>query len=291
MSTPALTVVIPTRNRRETLMATLRALGGQRELGGRFEVVIVDDGSTDDTVERVRGSVFEAFDQRILSLDHGGPARARNRGIAEARADRVLLLGDDTAPSPLALSAHVVPTAGGEYAVQGRIDWDPDRPITDVMRFLAPEGPQFWFRGLRDGAIVPWSRIVGSNLSAPTEWFRIEPFDERFAEASMEDTELAWRWRRRGWTTRWSERAVCHHRHRYDVIEPFLERQRRSGRWARLAVRTHPGMWPKLRLQPLLMQQWKRIAAGFWRIKGRGRQRDEWDLACRGAYLEGYRRG
>jgi glycosyltransferase involved in cell wall biosynthesis len=288
MSTPVLSVVIPTRNRRETLMTALRALGRQREIGGRLEVVVVDDGSTDGTGGLVRGSIFEAFDLQVLTVDAGGPARARNRGIAAAQSKRVLLLGDDTIPAPLALSAHLTAAAGREIAVQGRIDWDPDEEVTDVMAFLAPEGPQFWFRGLTDRRPVPWTQVLGSNLSAPTEWFRTEPFDERFTDASMEDTELAWRWRKRGWSAVWSEGALCHHHHRYDDIDPFLDRQYRTGRWARMAVAMHWGMGFKLLVEPLLATAWKRVKNARWSMVGRSRARDRWDLQCRMAYLAGF---
>ena len=288
MTAPILSVVIPTKNRRENLMATLRALAKQRGLDGRFEVIVADDGSTDGSAEFVRGSVFESFDQRVLTLDAGGPARARNHGIAVAESDRVLLLGDDTAPTPLALSGHLKAAAGREVAVQGRIDWDPEQPVTDVMSFLAPAGPQFWFRGLTEGKPVPWPQVLGSNLSAPTQWFREEPFDERFTDACMEDTELAWRWCYRGWLTLWSEHGLCHHHHQYDDIEPFLERQSRAGRWARVAVGKHWGMVFKLAAEPLLTLCWRVVKIGRWRLVGRGRERDRWDLQCRRAYLRGF---
>ena len=94
MTIPILSVVIPTQNRREILMATLRALAKERGLDGRLEVIVADDGSTDGSAELVRGSVFESFSLRVLTLDGGGPARARKRAIAQASADRVLLRGD-----------------------------------------------------------------------------------------------------------------------------------------------------------------------------------------------------
>lgn len=284
---PVLSVVIPTRNRREILMHTLRRLAAQRGLDRGFEVIVADDGSTDGSAKLLRGSVFEAFDLRVLTLEPGGPARARNRAIAEAAADRVLVLGDDTAPEPTALACHLEAAGGGEVAVQGRIDWDPDRPITPVMEYLAPEGPQFWFRGLTDGRPVPWSQVLGSNLSAPTRWFREEPFDERFTDACMEDTELAWRWARRGWSIVWSDGAACRHAHRWDSIDGFVDRQRRVGRWARLAVRTHPGMAYKLVVEPLLATPWRVLRAAARRLVGRGRREDLWDLRCRAAYWRG----
>ena len=287
MSAPVLSVVVPTRNRRELLMTTLRALAGQGGIDGRFEVIVADDGSTDGSLTLLRGAAFEAFDLRVLALDPGGPARARNRGIGIAAADRVLLLGDDTVPTKYALSAHLKTADDREVGVQGRIDWDPDDPITEVMDFLAPAGPQFWFEGLANGRPVPWTQILGSNLSAPTQWFRTEPFDERFTDACMEDTELAWRWRGRGWSTLWSERARCHHRHHYDTIEPFLERQRRAGRWTRLALRKNPGMAYKLVVQPLIATPWKVTKTVAAKLVGRDRQEDRWDLRCRAAYFRG----
>jgi glycosyltransferase involved in cell wall biosynthesis len=287
MSPPVLSVVIPTRNRREILNATLRGLARQSHVPGRFEVIVADDGSTDGSVELLRGSVFEAFDLKVLSLERAGPARARNRAVDEAESDRVLLLGDDTVPLTETLATHLRVADGREVAVQGRIDWDPSWSVTDVMAFLAPAGPQFWFRDLVDGMTVPWAQLLGSNLSAPTGWFRDEPFDERFTDACMEDTELGWRWRRRGWQTIWSGRAVCHHRHEYDSIEPFLERQRRAGAWARLAVRTHPGMARKLVVEPLVMVPRCVVRIVVRGLVRRTRTRDLWDLRCRWAYARG----
>lgn len=287
MKPPVLSVVIPTRDRREILVKTLRALNRQREVDGRFEVIIIDDGSDDGTVDLIRGSVFETYEHRVLTVSSGGPARARNFGVADARADRILLLGDDTVPTPLALAAHLKGAAQREVAVQGRIDWASDEPVTDVMRFLAPEGPQFWFRGLSDGVPVRWSQVLGSNLSAPTAWLREEPFDEQFTDACMEDTELAWRWRRQGWPTLWSEHALCHHHHRYETIEPFVERQRRTGRWSRVAVAKHRVLAGKLILEPLAVHLWKALNAWRWRFAGKPRERDEWGSRCRRAYLRG----
>lgn len=286
--TPVLSVVIPTRNRRRILMTTLRALAAQRGLDGGFEVIVADDGSTDGSVELLKGSIFEAFDLHLLALDAGGPARARNRAIVEATADRVLLLGDDTPPTPNALAVHLRMGGDREVAVQGRIDWDPNQPITEFMAYLAPAGPQFWFKGLADGGPVGWAQILGSNLSAPTRWFRTEPYDDRFTDACMEDTELAYRWHRRGWTAIWSDRAFCRHQHRYDMVKPFLNRQRRAGRWARLAVRKNPGMAFKVVVEPLLTTPWHMVRTGVRNLTGRGRQVDRWDLQCRAAFLRGF---
>jgi len=283
---PCLSVVIPTRDRRRLLEQTLAALDRQRGLDEPFEVIVADDGSTDGTADWLHLAQFGGFALQQVTTRPGGPARARNLAIRRAAAPRILLLGDDTIPVRDLLAAHLRAAAGREVAVQGRIDWDPSRPVTDVMRFLAPAGPQFWFEGLVDGGPVPFTAMLASNLSAPTRWFREEPFDERFTDACLEDTELAWRWQQRGWGAVYSAGAVCWHRHHYDRIEPFLDRQRRAGRWARLAIAAHPELRWRLVLQPVAF-----AVVSAARLALRWRRRDLWDLQWRLARARGYLAG
>jgi len=288
MARPLISVVIPTRDRCAVLRSTLESLDRQEGVSDCYEVIAVDDGSSDETAKMLSGARFSSFELKAISLAPGGPARARNRGIAEAGAERVLLLGDDTVPTPTTLASHLKVTGDKEIAVQGLIEWDPEIGITRVMRFLAPEGPQFWFKGLEDGSPVPWTSVVNSNLSAPRLWFLEEPFDEEFSEACLEDTEMVWRWARKDWRIMFSRSALCLHRHRYDDIEPFLARQRRAGRWTRLAVRRHPALFPRLVAQPLLLAPLVAVRAGLRRFVGRGRLEDLWDLHGRFEFVRGY---
>lgn len=289
MGDPALSVVIPTRDRCSILLSTLKALDSQRGLNWWFEVIVVDDGSTDDTSAVLSEASFSGFRLIPLALDAGGPARARNRGVSQARADRILLLGDDTIPNAGSLAHHVKADPENRSAIQGRIDWDGSwTTVTPVMEFLAPEGPQFYFKGLSEGLPVPFWATVSSNLSAPKQWFLDDPFDERFTAACMEDTELAYRWNKRNLPVIFSDRASCRHRHRYDSIEPFLARQHEAGRWARLAASLHPGMIPVLIFKPLLFGAAVALRHAARWPRGSEMQRDSWDLMCKWAYLRGF---
>ena len=288
MSAPLLTVVIPTKNRSHILPLTLQALEAQTGLDGPFEVIIADDGSTDGTPELLEGRHRFRFALRSIRLTPGGPGRARNRAIALAQAARILLLGDDTPPRTDALARHVEAAAGREIGVQGRIEWEPGAPITPVMRFLAPEGPQFYFKGLRHGEPIPYTACYASNYSAPTRWFLEDPFDEELSAAAFEDTELAYRWHLRGRTILYWESAVCRHRHLYESIEPFLSRQGRAGSAARHAVRKHPGMTGRTVIQPLLAGV---LVAGRYairRLAGKRPEADLWDLKARAAFFRGF---
>jgi glycosyltransferase involved in cell wall biosynthesis len=285
MAPAELAVVIPTRDRCARLSATLAALA-QDPQAERLEVFVVDDGSRDGTARMLETRTFGALALSHTSIAGAGPAVARNLGVARTRAPRILLLGDDTRPAPGALAAHVA--APAEEGLQGHIDWDPDWPITPVMRFLAPAGPQFWFAGLADGDAIPYTGLLGSNLSAPRAWLVAEPFDEGFAVPGFEDTELGWRWQRRGWRTRYGRQALCWHCHPYESLTPFLARQRRAGAAARHAIRRHPRLLPRTVLLPALVGLAFTLRLATRALRGRSRPEDRWDLASRWAFLRGF---
>ncbi len=287
MSLPRLTVAIPTRDRSQRLAETLTALAAQ-EVDGAFEVVVVDDGSSGETVELLKTWSRGPFELRWERQEPSGPAVARNRAVRLARAERLLFLGDDTRPAPGALAAHLAAAEGRGVAVQGHIDWDPEAPITPVMRFLAPEGPQFYFKGLLDGEPIPYTAVLGSNFSAPTAWLREDPYDEGFPAAALEDTELAYRLERKSRRTIYARRALCWHHHHYAALDPFLARQRRAGRAARYAVARQPPLLWRVVLQPLAMSGWMLGRHAARRVLGRRRDEDVWDLASRRAFFHGF---
>ena len=94
--TPEVSVVIPTHNRRAMLREALASVAAQR--GASFEVIVVDDGSTDGTWEDLSGYDLSAGrgDIRAVRTERcGGPAAARNRGIALARCQLIAFLDSD----------------------------------------------------------------------------------------------------------------------------------------------------------------------------------------------------
>ena len=90
MPQPLVSIIIPTRNREARIPAAIDSVLNQTQQN--FELIVVDDGSTDATQE-----VLRAYGNRIacLRIDPAGPSAARNRGIAAAQADLIAFLDSD----------------------------------------------------------------------------------------------------------------------------------------------------------------------------------------------------
>ena len=103
-----ISVVIPTYNRLPILQTCLRALEAQRleaPVTG-FEVVLVDDGSTDETVAWLTAQAAELPHVRLIQQSHGGPAQGRNRGVENARGEVIVFIDSDLVVTTTFLSCH-----------------------------------------------------------------------------------------------------------------------------------------------------------------------------------------
>jgi glycosyltransferase involved in cell wall biosynthesis len=114
MPSPEVTVVIPTRDRRRRLAATLASVRRQRDVD--LEVIVVDDGSTDGTAQFVIALGDPRI--RVLRMEHpGGPAKARNAGVEAARGGWIAFLDDDDvwAPSKLRRQLDTTRAVGASW--------------------------------------------------------------------------------------------------------------------------------------------------------------------------------
>lgn len=253
------TVVIPTYNRSRILVRTLEALGRQTLLeeseddsgagGVPYEVIVVDDGSTDDTGERVRGMASEYPAPLVyLHQENRKQGAARNLGVGRARGEWLVFLGDDTVPGSDFLEGHLGARDGvrredaERVVVIGYTPWAREYPRTRFMEYVGEEGWQFGFALIEDPNDVPFNFFYTSNLSISREFFRESGgFDEDFGEYGWEDIELGWRLHRMGMRLVYHAGAVAHHHHPTSV-RAFVRRQRRVGSSAWNFYRKHPEM-------------------------------------------------
>ncbi len=220
---PSIAIVICTFNRSDVLLRCFEHL--ERQTWQDFEVIVVDDGSTDETP-----NLLNAYAKRTpLRLHHtrqknSGPAAARNHAISLVTASTCLMIGDDIMAAPdlveKHLSFHWSHPARAAFAL-GYTRWSHEGQIvTPFMRWLEEDSPlQFSYADLLTGTDPTWEHFYTSNLSGKTEVLRAERFDEGFTHAGMEDIELGYRLARQGeLDLHFVPDAVCEHIHPTDVI-------------------------------------------------------------------------
>ena len=229
MTGPAVSVVIATRDRPERLAALLASLRAQT-LAEPFEVVVVDDGAderTDAAIEHEGGGL----DLKLLRAGGGGPARARNLGWRAASGRWIAFTDDDCEATPGWLAAALAAARANPGAiVQG--------PTLPIPRERARLGPFARTRSIAAGG--PWFETC--NIVYEAELLeRLDGFDEAFAEALGEDTDLGWRALGLGAEHVWADAALVHHA--VDELGPLgTVRAALVGSDSVLAFARHPGL-------------------------------------------------
>ena len=295
----AVSVVIPAHNRRALLREVLAAAGAQAG-APPFEIVVVDDGSTDGSSEGLEDLALPV-PLRVVRQPNRGPAAARNRGVAAARGALVAFLGDDTVPAPDWLAWHVeahhARAAATPLAVIGRTEWHPRIRPTRFLAYINEQGLQFGYALIDRPEQVPFNFFYTSNLSLTRSALLEEPFDETFPYAAWEDIEASYRLTRRGLRLVYEARARVFHDHPTSFAR-FCSRQERVGYSAVVFWRRHPELGPFLGLGP----------DGPPPLPPRGRQRrlewlvqalqklpvslpTKWEEGLRYHYLRGLHRG
>lgn len=100
-----LSVIIPTYNRKNSLLRTLKALENQTQPKDSFEVVVISDGSSDGTAEAVQACHF-SYRLRFVEQKNQGPSVARNHGARLAVSNLLVYVDDDIEPIPEFLQEH-----------------------------------------------------------------------------------------------------------------------------------------------------------------------------------------
>ena len=238
---PLLSVIIPTCNRRQTLAICLAALSFQTLSAAQFEVIVVDDGSSDDTADFLARSQYP-FSLKVLHQSNLGAGAARNAGVAAASGEYVLLCNDDTIASSTLLAEHLRLQrrhSSDKLAILGQFFPSADcgrRALSfwiNLSPFLFPQNT------LKPGQICDQSMFVTCNLS-----IRRKPlldagnFDPAFRVA--EDTEMGARLALRGYRVRFEPSAASTHEHSRFTSDDLLHRAQIYGAATCSLLQKHP---------------------------------------------------
>lgn len=239
--TPRVSVVLPTCNREDITRRCLLALAAQRH--DAFEVITIDDGSTDNTPRMLQelAAQHPTFNLRVITNPTNiGANNARNRGIHAAHAPIIAFLDSDCIAEPdwLTNLEHAI-NQPGTAAVTGLV-LDPDpKNVYDLA-----------FRGThRVVTKGPAPRLVAGNMALHTPILKAFMFDERFSpnarhpdgtpdtsvSGRSDEAGLAINLKRAGHTLRSAPDAVVLHEHHY-TRRSFFRQAFRSGRAAQRLV-------------------------------------------------------
>jgi O-antigen biosynthesis protein len=215
---PLVSVIVCSYNGSRTIEDTLQRLA--RLDYPRYEVIVVNDGSTDSTV-----SIVSRYRVRLISVENGGLSKARNIGLEAAQGEIVAYIDDDAYPDPHWLTylaatfrktSHVG-VGGPNIAPEG------DGPIAECVA-NAPGGPIHVLVTDEEAEHIP-----GCNMAYRRDALKaVGGFDPQFRIAG-DDVDVCWRLQLRGGTLGFSPAAMVWH-HRRNSVRTYWRQQKNYGR-------------------------------------------------------------
>jgi glycosyltransferase involved in cell wall biosynthesis len=232
-------VVIPTYNRKPILEKCLLALE-QQQLGGaldRYEVVVVDDGSTDGTPDWLREHAARFPHVRLIEQEHGGPAAGRNRGVQQADGDVIVFIDSDLVVTDTFLASHARALSQHWQTHGDRLAFT----YGAVVNTADFDNPTSERHKLRD---LSWAYFATGNVAIDRDVLEDSGlFDTGFRLYGWEDLELGERLRRMGVQMIQCPEAVGYHWHpalSLDQIPRLIEVEGERARMGLVFYRKHP---------------------------------------------------
>jgi len=226
---PRVSVVVCTYNGARTIRDCLEGL--ERLAYPDYEVIVVDDGSTDATA-----AIAREYHCRLIRTENRGLASARNTGLKEATGEIIAYIDDDAYPDPHWLTYFAATFLSTSHAAVGGPNIAPpgDGPIAECVA-RAPGGPVHVLLSDCEAEHIP-----GCNMAfRKARLEAIGGFDPQFRTAG-DDVDVCWRLQERGWTLGFSAAAVAWH-HRRNSVRTYWKQQIGYGRAEAMLERR----WPK----------------------------------------------
>lgn len=204
-------IIIPAYNNEKTIQECLKACKGQTLKP--FEIIVIDDGSTDRTMELAKSENVKVFSQK-----NSGPAKARNLGAKKSSGDILIFTDSDCVPEKNWLQEMVAPFKNKEViGVQGAYK---SRQKSIVAKFAQMEIEERYER-MKKSKEIDW---IGSYSAGyrKKDFLDVNGFDESFPKASGEDPELSYKLSKMGKKLVFNPKAIVYHYHP-DTIFKYLK--------------------------------------------------------------------
>ncbi len=223
-------IIIPAYNAADTISACVRALKNQTVAADRYEIIVVDDGSADNTAQRAA-----AAGARVIRQENAGAAAARNHGAQAARGEILLFTDSDCIPVPDWVARMVAPFADSSVAGAKGVYKTEQSGFTP--RFVQQEY-QDKYDGMAQLSEIDFVDTYSAAYRRDI-FLRMGGFDTAFPGASVEDQEFSFRLAEAGYRLVFVPKAVVSHRHD-PALTDYVRRKFFIGYWKNLVVRRHP---------------------------------------------------
>jgi len=245
-------VIITTHNRAGILKECLEKLTNQDFPKNAYEIIVVDDGSRDETKNIVEKIVKDSpVSIKYLFQKNQGQGIARNYGMRYTNGKIIILGQDDIFVLSDFIKQHLrfhAKYPQPNAAVLGFIAWDPRLEITPFMDWLTNGssvfgkfgGHQFAFEKLHNKKTADYNFFYTSNISLKASLLKKNPFDSRFSSYGWEDIELGYRLtKKEGLIIYYNPSAIAYHYHPMDESS-LAYRMRQIGASAHLIHAKYP---------------------------------------------------
>ena len=226
MALPFFSIIVPTYNRPQQLMACLQSLSELDYPREGFEVIVVDDGS-DMPPKNVCYALRERLKIEFLEQSHAGPGAARNAGSLRARGEFLVFTDDDCRVSSdwlRQMAVHCLATP--EHIIGGRtVNLLQDNCFSRTSQLIMDAVYDYYNLGVNGPRF-----FASNNLVVPVSGFRrIGGFNSEFITA--EDRDLCDRWLHHGFRMTYALEAVVYHAHGLE-LNTFYRQHFNYGRGA-----------------------------------------------------------
>ncbi|MDJ0583249.1 glycosyltransferase family 2 protein [Crocosphaera sp.] len=250
-----ISIVIPTYNRKPILEKCLKALEKQQlndDKISNYEVVLVDDGSTDGTLEWLQKNKADFPHVSSFSQNHLGPAAARNLGVTKAKGDIIIFIDSDLVVTESFLQCHANALIKGEKKLGS------DRLFTygAVINTCNFEDPTSEPYKITDFSAAYFAT---GNVAIARKWLeKAGLFDTSFQLYGWEDLELGVRLKQLGLTLIKCPEAMGYHWHppfSLAQIPNLIDKEIQRGRMGVLFYQKHPTFEVRLMIQMTLLHR------------------------------------
>ncbi len=215
---PSISVVVCTYNGKRTIGD---CLDGLRKLDyPNFEVIVVNDGSTDGA-----GDVAREYGFKVIDTPNRGLSSARNTGMRAAKGEIIAYIDDDARPDPhwLTYLAHTFLTTNHVGVGGPNVPPPDDGPIAGCVA-NSPGGPVHVLLTDQKAEHIPGCNMAFRKAALEA----IDGFDDRFHIAG-DDVDLCWRLQEKGWTLGFNPAAMVWH-HRRNSVKTYWKQQKNYGK-------------------------------------------------------------